>query len=230
MSENDHRIHIVGRVNMQYYLIRYYEHYYLLDYSDPLQIENYGPLFFFNSNKQFTVYDVEGDKEQFLRRAKHRYLNFKQAIIGWILFLCALVILCPIMDYDNLSNLDWYLHTFVRPLFILVIFILLIALNLKINIKHPIDVSSYRKSTLELMDVKESSIWKKVSIIVGNYFLLWLSLNIGMYTASVVLLIILGFLYPYFVIFNRFIVCSLDRVGDKKSYQIKERLGVQRRP
>ncbi|UQS83065.1 hypothetical protein [Bombilactobacillus thymidiniphilus] len=219
MSETDHRIHIVGRVNLQYYLIRYYEHYYLLDYSDPLQIENYGPLFSLGINKQFNIYDINADKEQFLRRAKHKYLNFKQAIIGWIIFLLSFIVLTLLL-YNNDSS---YLYSlfFLLPIALIVLLILSIMLLLKRNSKEKIDVSLYQSMTLELIDKKELSIFKKVSVVSGFCFLLWLSLDIGFNSANIFLLIIFGFLYPCFVVLNRFIVCSLDRVGGKKSYQIK---------
>ncbi|UQS83061.1 hypothetical protein [Bombilactobacillus thymidiniphilus] len=219
MSETDYRIHIVGRVNLQYYLVKYCNRHYLLDYGDPRQFANYGPLFFFNSNEQFTVYDVEADKEQFLRRAKHKYFNFKQAIISLLLFLISLLVLFPLLYNDN--ALKWYMYIFVIPSVTIGSVILLIAMLLKRTNKQLMDMPRYPSMQLELVSFKKTSILKKVSVVYGNYFLLWLSLNIYIYSCSNVLLIIFGFLYPYFIIFNRFIVCSLDRVGGKKSYQIK---------
>ncbi|UQS83064.1 hypothetical protein [Bombilactobacillus thymidiniphilus] len=220
MSKEGHKIKVIGRVNLQYYLIKYCDRHYLLDYSNPRKISNYGPLCLLSGDRELTIYDVEEEKEQYLQNLTFNYFSHRFSIFCLFLFLLALICLLPHLYNDHL-NYFWYIYDYVVPFAFLAVFIVVTTITLQIASKKQVDVSDYQEITLELVESDEgvlSPIFKRICLIVGSYFLFWLSSDIGAYASSIVLSIIFGFLYPFFIIFYRFIVCGFS-LPDKDSYR-----------
>ncbi|UQS83062.1 hypothetical protein [Bombilactobacillus thymidiniphilus] len=220
MSKVGHKIQVIGRINMQYYLIKYCDRHYLLDYSDPSKISNYGPLCLLSGDRELTIYDVEEEKERYLQNLTFNYFSHRFSIFCLFLFLVVLFALGSKINGSNLTDF-WYIYELAMPIVVFASFILVTVVVFKISSHKTIDVSSYGSVTLELIDLEDelfSPTFKRIFLIASSYFSLWFSLGVAFYTASVGLSIIFGFLYPFFIIFYRFIVCGLS-LPDKDSYR-----------
>ncbi|UQS83060.1 hypothetical protein [Bombilactobacillus thymidiniphilus] len=225
MPETAHRIKLVGRINMQYYLIKYCDRHYLLDYSDPSKISNYGPLCLLSGDRELTIYDVEEEREQYLQNLTFNYFSHRFSIFCLFLFLVVLINLGSKIN-SNLTDF-WYIYELAMPIVIFTSFILLTMVVFKIAAHKPIDVSSYDSVTLELIDLEDelfSPTFKRIFLIASSCFLLWMSLWVGISSLNFALSIIFGLLYPCFIVFYRFIVCGFslpDNNSYKKLYKIK---------
>ncbi|UQS84170.1 hypothetical protein [Bombilactobacillus thymidiniphilus] len=81
MPEKGYRIYLVGRVSLQYYLIKYRGHYYLLDYADPKKFSSYGARgSSVRMTPKWTIYNVDTDKDKFCSIVNKHYITKKKII------------------------------------------------------------------------------------------------------------------------------------------------------
>ncbi|UQS83066.1 hypothetical protein [Bombilactobacillus thymidiniphilus] len=210
MSKEEHIIHVIGRVNLQYYLVQYCEHYYLVDYSSPKRVSNYGPFALINRDRELFMYNVDDDQELFLKKAKPLYLKRP---IGNMLFIL-LSLSCFIFARILAGYHGVYDHHVIHPTMFLMVFLcglIIIMLAFGIYDLLKIDVSKYPKYVLELTDTTSvcTTVRQEAEILIAH-FLFMKGLAIGRFSNNIELTIIYGLVYTYFIIFSRFIIFKIS--------------------
>ncbi|UQS84171.1 hypothetical protein [Bombilactobacillus thymidiniphilus] len=206
MSERGYRIYLVGRVSLQYYLIKYRGHYYLLDYADPKKLSSYGARgASARMTRKWSIYDVDAVKDEFCALAHKPYITKEQDHNIAIAFIVILCLAIPLLNssftfVNNLSSISVVLTGFVA------IVMLLHFVN-----KPKVDVNKYKKTFLESTNFKTPSLKLKIIVFLMTYISLFSAVCLGVFSRNLLVLIISGCVMSYMFMFSRFIYFMLSR-------------------
>ncbi|UQS84100.1 hypothetical protein [Bombilactobacillus thymidiniphilus] len=224
MPEKGYRIHLVGRISLQYYLITYCDRYYLLNYANPANPSVYGGGGAINKIKKWTIYDVDLEKNKFISMVNKYYLTGQQDNqCGWLMLIS--LILIPALVRN--SNKNSMIHKFMEDHFLLntgliIVGLLIVVVLLNMYNKPKIDVSNYQKSILESVNIRPTIFGRAFAYLIISFSILFL-LFISVFSCNIVALIIWGYVTFYYLFFNRFIVFMLDeKFHTSKRFKGKE--------
>ncbi|UQS84101.1 hypothetical protein [Bombilactobacillus thymidiniphilus] len=213
MPEKGYRIHLVGRISVQYYLIKYRGHYYLLDYADPKKFSSYGARgLAVKAVKEWTIYNVDADRKRFFSMINNMYFNEKKDKFSSIILVLVLLLGVHLLQIKGVSNNGHSdIFNFILGVMFVVVGLLSIVFILKsLNKRQKIDVSQYEKSLLRPTNVKWQFLRKVLSFII-IYFILFIFIGIGTTSSTLWALILFSCTMCYITLFCRFVYFMLNR-------------------
>lgn len=218
--EKSYAAHVVGRIDLRYYLILINQRYYVVDYSDPAKISNYTIGAAANIGTEWTVYDVTGSENQIT-------LKKVPFLIRYLVEIMTTIQISFIINgafFPDIVNVSVWTHSNQIHQYwsqiLVIIFVGLGLIVLILNIKAPpkLKFEKFKKYTLVQANNKHSG--KKVFGYLFILFILISSVLFGVFGQNYGSLFVFGFLTIYLGAFYRFIKIRIGEPGRK--YQIVE--------
>ncbi|UQS84168.1 hypothetical protein [Bombilactobacillus thymidiniphilus] len=215
MPEKGYRIYLVGRVSLQYYLIKYRGHYYLLDYADPKKFSSYGVRGMrVNMMPEWNVYNVDAEKDKFCAMTHKPYVTEKQdrrIAIWWIpIFLLMFFICSNMLPFNMMLLSDVILSNRYLSLSFIIAGFSLIVILLNLKNQSRIDISNYEKSVLQPIELKTSYVAKMLTFLL-LYIGIFSSIFLGIIFNNLACFIFGGCMNTYMLMLCRFTFFMFNR-------------------
>lgn len=201
---------LVGWLNFRYYVIELHNRTYIIDYANPRDIRNYFPGFFPKHNRQYMIYDITDTKGQYAIKTvpwwqspNHRLIELWSAV-SWLVGVAILSFLGINFVHNDNVLIFW---KFVLLIGVISISLIIFSLNrISETPSQLFQEKSYkieRKPQLRYVSKKR----KAKTGPVGDFFqqLIGLPASLIFMLNKNYLIMLLGFIAAYSILFIRFI-------------------------